>query len=208
MQQTNSQVSIFGVPTDVGAGRRGASMGPEGLRVAGLVEALIARGVDVDDLGDLKGPKNPWTGPREGYRHLDEVVAWNRAVLEASSAELARGRMPIMLGGDHCLAIGSIAAVANHCRASGRKLRVLWLDAHTDVNTAAISPSGNLHGMPVACLLGHGPAALTGWSGPRATLAPGDIRFIGIRSVDADEKQAIRQLGLFLAVMQVPQGGA
>ena len=130
MQQFDRPVSIFGVPTDVGAGRRGASMGPEGLRVAGLVEALLARGIDVVDRGDLKGPKNPWQGPEAGYRHLDEVVAWNRAVLEASTAELAQGRMPVMLGGDHCLAIGSIAAVANHCRATGKMLRVLWLDAH------------------------------------------------------------------------------
>ena len=196
MQQTNSQVSIFGVPTDVGAGRRGASMGPEGLRVAGLVEALIARGVDVDDLGDLKGPKNPWTGPRAGYRHLDEVVAWNRAVLEASSAELARGRMPIMLGGDHCLAIGSIAAVANHCRATGRKLRVLWLDAHTDFNTSQITPSGNVHGMPVACLCGIGPDELTGLGGVSPSMQVAQFRQIGIRSVDPDEKRLVKEHGL------------
>jgi len=196
MQQTNSQVSIFGVPTDVGAGRRGASMGPEGLRVAGLVEALIARGVDVDDLGDLKGPKNPWAGPRAGYRHLDEVVAWNRAVLEASSAELARGRMPIMLGGDHCLAIGSIAAVANHCRATGRKLRVLWLDAHTDFNTSQITPSGNVHGMPVACLCGIGPDELTGLGGVSPSMQVAQFRQIGIRSVDPDEKRLVKEHGL------------
>ncbi|MCD9005700.1 arginase [Luteimonas sp. XNQY3] len=196
MQQTYSPVSIFGVPTDVGAGRRGASMGPEGLRVAGLVEALRARGVDVDDLGDLKGPKNPWAGPRDGYRHLDEVVAWNRVVLEASSAELARGRMPIMLGGDHCLAIGSIAAVANHCRATSRKLRVLWLDAHTDFNTSQITPSGNVHGMPVACLCGIGPAALTGIGGVTPSMQVAQFRQIGIRSVDPDEKRLVKAHGL------------
>jgi arginase len=100
------------------------------------------------------------------------------------------------MGGDHCLAIGSISAVAAHCRRERKHLRVIWLDAHTDVNTAAISPSGNLHGMPVACLLGHGPEQLVGWSGQRAAVAPEDIDFIGIRSVDADEKQAIRQLDL------------
>jgi len=196
MQQTYSPVSIFGVPTDVGAGRRGASMGPEGLRVAGLVEALIARGVDVDDLGDLKGPKNPWTGPQDGYRHLEQVVAWNRAVLEASSTELARGRMPIMLGGDHCLAIGSIAAVANHCRANGRKLRVLWLDAHTDFNTSQITPSGNVHGMPVACLCGIGPEVLTGIGGVSPSMQVAQFRQIGIRSVDPDEKRLVKEHGL------------
>lgn len=196
MQQTYPPVSIFGVPTDVGAGRRGASMGPEGLRVAGLVEALMARGVDVADLGDLKGPKNPWTGPHEGYRHLEEVVAWNRAVLEASTAELARGRMPVMLGGDHCLAIGSIAAVANHCRTQGRKLRVLWLDAHTDFNTSQITPSGNVHGMPVACLCGIGPDVLTRLGGASPSMQVSQFRQIGIRSVDPDEKRMVKEHGL------------
>src|SRR3546814_2298896 len=107
-------------------------MGPEALRVAGLVEALAARGIDVIDRGNVEGPRNPWQPPVEGYRHLDEVVAWNRAVLEATTRELDAGRMPIMLGGDHCLAMGSITAVAAHCRKHGRKLRILWLDAHTD----------------------------------------------------------------------------
>ena len=113
-------VSVFGVPTDVGAGTRGASMGPEALRVAGLVEALAARGVDVVDRGDVGGPRNPWMAPVDGYRHLDEVVAWNRAVMDMSAAELAAGRMPVMLCGDHGLAMGSITAVARHCRAQGR----------------------------------------------------------------------------------------
>ncbi|ASR42619.1 arginase [Xanthomonas citri pv. mangiferaeindicae] len=196
MQHAYPPVSIFGVPTDVGAGRRGASMGPEGLRVAGLAEALLARGIDVVDLGDLKGPRNPWQGPQGGYRHLDEVVAWNRAVLEASSAELARGRMPIMLGGDHCLAIGSIAAVARHCRAVGKTLRVLWLDAHTDFNTSQITPSGNVHGMPVACLCGIGPEVLTGLGGETPATRVDQFRQIGIRSVDPDEKRLVKAHGL------------
>ncbi|UNK41965.1 arginase [Luteimonas sp. S4-F44] len=196
MQHAYPPVSIFGVPTDVGAGRRGASMGPEGLRVAGLAEALLARRIDVVDLGDLKGPRNPWQGPQGGYRHLDEVVAWNQAVLEASSAELARGRMPIMLGGDHCLAIGSIAAVARHCRAVGKTLRVLWLDAHTDFNTSQITPSGNVHGMPVACLCGIGPDVLTGLGGETPATRVDQFRQIGIRSVDPDEKRLVKAHGL------------
>ncbi len=196
MQQSYRPVSIFGVPTDVGAGRRGASMGPEGLRVAGLVEALLARGIDVVDRGDLKGPKNPWTAPEAGYRHLDEVVAWNRAVLDAATAELAQGRMPVMLGGDHCLAIGSIAAVANHCRAVGKTLRVLWLDAHTDFNTSQITPSGNVHGMPVACLCGIGPEALVALGGHVPATRVAEFRQIGIRSVDPDEKRLVKEHGL------------
>ncbi|KAG1254881.1 hypothetical protein G6F68_010639 [Rhizopus microsporus] len=161
-------VSLIGVPTDVGAGHRGARLGPEALRVAGLPEALEARGVDVRDLGNLDGPRNPWTAPVEGYRHLDEVVAWNHALMEASYAELQAGRMPIMLGGDHCLGIGSITAVARWCREQGKTLRVLWLDAHSDFNTSDVTPSGNIHGMPVACLCGLGPDALTRLGGTKA----------------------------------------
>lgn len=189
-------VSVFGVPTDVGAGTRGASMGPEALRVAGLVEALAARGVEVADRGDVAGPRNPWMPPVEGYRHLDEVVAWNRAVMEMSAAELAAGRMPVMLGGDHCLAMGSITAVARHCRAHGKRLRVLWLDAHADFNTSAITPSGNVHGMPVACLCGLGPDALVNLGGQGPMISPGDVRQIGIRSVDPEEKRLVREHGL------------
>jgi arginase len=189
-------VSLIGAPTDVGASVRGAGMGPDALRVAGLAEALAGHGFEVIDRGNLSGPPNPWNAPAEGMRHLPEVIAWNRAVFDAVSTALAMRHIPLVMGGDHCLAIGSISAVARQCREERKDLRVIWLDAHTDVNTAAISPSGNIHGMPVACLLGHGPEELVGWSGERAAITAAGIDFIGIRSVDADEKQAIRQLGL------------
>lgn len=189
-------VSLIGAPTDVGASVRGAGMGPDALRVAGIAEALVAHRFDVIDRGNLAGPPNPWNAPQQGVRHLAEVIAWNRAVFEAVSTALAMDHVPLLMGGDHCLAIGSISAVARHCRQHRKNLRVVWLDAHTDVNTAAISPSGNLHGMPVSCLLGHGPPELVGWSGEQAALDANSIDFIGIRSVDADEKQAIRELQL------------
>ena len=196
MSRHYSPISIFGVPTDVGAGTRGARMGPEALRVAGLVEALAARGVDVVDRGNVEGPRNPWMPPVDGYRHLDEVVAWNRAVMQMSARELAAGRMPILLGGDHCLAVGSIAAVARHCRDSGKQLRILWLDAHTDFNTQQITPSGNIHGMPVACLCGIGPDPLTSIGGHVPEIVPAQIRQIGIRSVDQEEKRLVKQHAL------------
>lgn len=196
MSRNYPPVSIFGAPTDIGAGTRGARMGPEALRVAGLVEALAARGVDVVDRGNVDGPRNPWTGPVDGYRHLDEVVAWNRAVMDRSGRELAAGRMPVLLGGDHCLAVGSIAAVARHCRDTGKQLRILWLDAHTDFNTHEITPSGNIHGMPVACLCGIGPEALTGIGGHVPEIVPAQLRQIGIRSVDQGEKRLVKQHGL------------
>jgi len=189
-------VSLIGAPTDIGAGSRGASMGPEALRVAGLPQALSGRGLDVVDRGNLAGPLNPWQPPRDGYRHFAEVIAWNRALMEAELAELAAGRIPILLGGDHCLAIGSISAVARHCRERGRKLRMLWLDAHADFNTAEITPSGNIHGMPVACLCGHGPRELTELGGKAPALNADEVRQIGIRSVDPNEKRLVHDVGL------------
>jgi arginase len=192
----NHSISLIGAPTDIGAGARGASMGPEALRVAGLGAALQGRGLNVLDRGNLTGPANPWLAPVDGYRHLAEVVAWNQAVHDAMLAELQGGRLPILLGGDHCLGIGSISAVARHCRNTGKKLRVLWLDAHADFNTSLLTPSGNLHGMPVACLCGHGPQALVAMGGTVPAINPKVLRQIGIRSVDAGEKRLVHQVGL------------
>ena len=189
-------VSLIGVPTDIGAGTRGASMGPEALRVAGLGDALRRFGVEVRDCGNLHGPDNPWLPPVQGFRHLPEVTVWNRLLHEAVYAQLSQGRMPIVMGGDHCLGIGSISAVARHCRAQGRKLRVLWLDAHSDFNTAALTPSGNIHGMPVACLCGLGPDELTGIGGQVPALRPQDVRLMGIRSVDEGEKRLVHDMGV------------
>jgi arginase len=189
-------VSLIGAPTDIGAGHRGASMGPEALRVANLKPALESHGVDVEDTGNLLGPANPWLPPVNGYRHLAEVVAWNQAVHDASMAVLRRGRMPIVLGGDHCLGVGTISAAARHCRDTGKKLRVLWLDAHADFNTSSLTPSGNIHGMPVAVLCGHGPAALTSIGGQVPAISAKVMRQIGIRSVDAGEKKFVHEQGL------------
>lgn len=189
MQRT--AVSLIGAPTDVGAGSLGARLGPDALRVAGLAQALQAHGVDVADRGNLSGPPNPQAPPVAGHRHLPEVIEWCRRVADAVRAELQGGRLPVLLGGDHSLAIGSIGAVAAHCRAVGRPLRVLWLDAHADFNTCELTPSGNLHGMPVAVLCGHGPQALTALAGPAPALRVQEIRQVGIRSVDAGERRFV-----------------
>lgn len=193
---TDLTVRLIGAPTDVGASVRGASMGPEALRVAGIAEMLARRGLHTEDAGNLQGPTNPWLTPAGGYRHLEEVVAWNLLVRDAVGDALAAGHLPVLLGGDHSLGIGSISAVARHCRQAGRKLRVLWLDAHADFNTNLLTPTGNLHGMPVACLCGDGPEALTGLSGSRPALQPAWIRQIGIRSVDEGERHLVHQAGL------------
>ena len=189
-------ISLIGLPTDIGAGHRGASMGPEALRVAGLEAALRARGRVVNDIGNLIGPLNPWLPPVNGYRHLEQVVAWNRLAYASMIAELRAQRLPIMLGGDHCLAIGSIGAVARFCKEENKKLRVIWLDAHADFNTSGITPSGNVHGMPVACLCGYGPQPLTDLDGFGQMLLPGQIKQVGIRSVDEGERALVHDVGI------------
>ena len=174
-------------------------MGPEALRVAGLEPALRARGLSVRDMGNLQGPANPWQPAQGGYRHLPQVLAWNQALHAAVAQTLQAGSLPIVLGGDHCLGMGSISAVARHCRQKGHKVRVLWLDAHADFNTCELTPSGNLHGMPMAVLCGHGPAELVGLGGFSAqdpALKPRWVRQIGIRSVDPGEKQFVHEQGL------------
>ena len=196
MIASSQTVQLIGAPTDIGAGTRGASMGPEALRVAGIVEILTRQGAQVLDSGNLSGPANPMQAAVDGYRHLAEVTAWNEAVYGAVYQALQQGHFPVLMGGDHCLGIGSISAVARHCREQGKKLLVLWLDAHADFNTNQLTPSGNVHGMPVACLCGYGPAQLTGLSGQTPAITSGDVRQIGIRSVDAGEKQLIYQQGL------------
>ncbi|MEY4346088.1 MAG: hypothetical protein RL032_1920 [Pseudomonadota bacterium] len=187
----NHLISLIGAPTDIGAGTRGASMGPEALRVANIVSVLTSHGLEVQDRGNLTGPSNPWLPPVDGYRHLAEVTAWNQTLHGAVHAELQLGRMPIVLGGDHCLGIGSISAVARHCRDVGKKLRVLWLDAHADFNTNALTPSGNIHGMPVACLCGFGPKELIEIGGHVPAIQAKWVRQIGIRSVDEGEKRFV-----------------
>ena len=189
-------VSLIGAPTDIGAGMPGARPGPDALRVAGLTEAIARFGFDVRDTGNLAGPPNPLGVAENGFRHLPEVAAWNRVVHAAIYTELEHGCLPVLLGGDHSLAIGSISAVARHCRERRKKLRVLWLDAHADFNTAALTPSGNLHGMPVACLCGHGPRELVELGGFSPALSPKAIRQIGIRSVDPGEKRLVHDAGI------------
>jgi arginase len=185
--------ALIGAPTDVGASERGASMGPEALRVAGLARRLQEYGLEVVDRGNLAGPGNPVQPPENGYRHLDEVVFWNRLVHDAVFAELREERLPALLGGDHSLAIGSISAAARHCRQAGRKLRVLWLDAHADFNTHELSPSGNVHGMPLACLCGFGPPELLSLAGPVPAITPDCVRLVGVRSVDPGERRFVHE---------------
>ncbi len=190
------QIQIIGAPTDVGASRTGCRLGPGALRVARLGPALEGFGYQVYDAGDVTGPPNPELPPVGGYRHLAEVAAWNTAVRDAVREALDAGRLPIMVGGDHCLAIGSISAAAAWCRTVGKQLRVLWVDAHADFNTWEGTPTGNIHGMPVACLTGEGPAELIGLSDQVPAIEPSQVRQVGLRSVDQQEKQRLVDRGV------------
>ena len=194
---SQTRATLIGLPTDVGASRLGSAMGPDALRVAQLGPALERLGLAVQDLGNLAGPANP-RGARDthGVRNLAECLAWNHIAHDAVERALQQEQLPIVLGGDHTLATGSISAVARHCRATGKHLRVLWLDAQSDCNTPESAPSGNLHGMPVASLCGLGPAALAALSDCVPALPASAFCQVGLRSVDASEKRMIRELGL------------
>ena len=197
-----SSVALIGAPTDVGAGRRGASMGPEALRVAGIDKSLRRLGRNVIDRGNLGGPINPESTRVNGYRHLAEVATWCTSVRDAVYESLSAGEFPIVMGGDHSLAIGSVAAVARHCAEHNKALAMLWLDAHADFNDASSSPSGNLHGMPVAVICGRGPSELTALGDRVPMLGAERIVQIGIRSVDEIEKRSVVDSGLVVYDMR------
>lgn len=195
-------VALIGAPTDVGAGHRGASMGPEALRVAGLPRSLRRLRCEVNDRGNLSGPGNPEAARENGYRHLRQAAVWCITVRDSVYESLAAGEIPILMGGDHCLAIGSIAAVATFCGQRQQPLSVLWLDAHADFNLPESSPTGNLHGMPVSVITGHGPAELASLGTQRPIVPAERIVQVGIRSVDEIEKRLVVDSGLVVYDMR------
>jgi len=189
-------IEMIGAPTDIGAADRGSSMGPEALRVAGIDLMLRKMGLRVVDSGNVAGPPNPDAPVSDGYRHLAEAAEWCDNLKSAVANALGNGHLPLVMGGDHSIAIGSIAAVAEHCAANDTPLSVVWLDAHADFNTPKTSPSGNIHGMPVAVLCGDGPPALTDLSSRNPILKPDELVQLGVRSVDHIEKAAVAEAGL------------
>lgn len=200
----HGRIALLGCPIEVGASQRGALMGPAGLRTAGLARVLESLGYRVEDHGDIL-PRDlvPVAGPApENARFYTEIAAWMRA-LSARSYEVARtGATPIFLGGDHSLSMGSVNGVARHWAEQGRKLFVLWLDAHADYNMPAISPSGNMHGMSSAFLCGEsGLDDLLG-AEPRASISPAQLSLFGIRSIDPLEKAAVKERGIDIADMR------
>lgn len=194
-----SEIAIIGVPIDLGAGRRGVDMGPSALRYAGLLGRLEALGHTVHDLGNLQVPiAETSAAPLEGerLRYLEPIAAVCAALAERVAECVAAGQLPLVLGGDHSLAIGSASGSAR-----GRTLGLLWIDAHGDFNTAETTRSGNIHGMPLAALTGRGHPLLTGLAGRTPAVRPEHVALVGVRDLDPLEREALRASGIHVATM-------
>ncbi|MCJ2069036.1 arginase [Methylobacterium sp. J-030] len=186
------RIALIGAPIEVGTSEPGALMGPAALRTAGLVRALADLGYAVADHGDIV-PDGP-----VGERGLDAVAAWTRALSRAVENALVGGALPLTAGGDHSLSLGSIDGVMRHCARHGRPLVVLWLDAHADFNTPETSPSGNVHGMPLAALCGEAGFPHLFADPVPAALSPTNVHLFGLRSIDAGERALVtaRRVGV------------
>jgi arginase len=194
---TNRQVHIIGVPMDLGAGRRGVDMGPAAVRVAGLGAKAAALGYAVKDCGNVFVEQPERLRDESDRAHfLAEIASASARLAEKTRKILDEGGMPIVLGGDHSIAIGSVSGVAAHFRDRGERVGVIWLDAHADMNTPETTASGNIHGMPLACLMGRGPAELTEIFGFTPKVDPRNVALIGIRDIDPGERALIRELGV------------
>ena len=196
-------VALIGAPFDLGTHERGPALGPAFVRTAGLAAALAQLGLAVEDRGDVAAPASAALAQAvPNARNLSRVAAWSRALADTVEAALGDRRLPLVIGGDHSLSIGSIDGVARHCAAQGRELFVLWLDAHADINTPGTSPSGNMHGMPLAALTGENGFGDAFAARPLARLDPGNLHMFGIRSVDPGERELIRARGIDVVDMR------
>ena len=191
-----SRIAIIGAPIEIGTSEPGALMGPAALRTAGLARTLGNLGHAVHDAGDVAPD-----GPAEG-RDLAAAGAWTRALSAAVAGALRDGALPIVIGGDHSLSLGSLDAVLRHCGSEGRPLDVLWLDAHADFNTPETSPSGNVHGMPLAALCGEPGFTVLFPDAARPRLEPARVHLFGLRSIDAGERALVAAAGVDVVDMR------
>jgi len=195
-------VSIIGFPMDLGADRRGVDMGPSALRIAGLQTKLESLGYKVDDNGDIKieiMERQKIKDPK--LKYLDEIIKTSKLLADKVERVLDKGDFPLCIGGDHSMALGTISGIASYCKKRKQKLGVIWIDAHSDMNTDETSPSGNIHGMPLASLLGLGCDELVNLLGFSPKLDPENCALIGIRSIDEAEKVNIKKLGVPIYTM-------
>jgi arginase len=199
----HSHIAIIGAPLDLGQDRRGVDMGPSALRVANLNARLKSLGYEVEDLGNIH-VEQAETAPAGDQRakFLPQIAAACEDLAGRVHGAMARGSVPLVLGGDHSVAIGTVSGVARHFRERDGRVGLIWLDAHADMNTPDTSPSGNIHGMPLACLLGMGPDALAGLSGFRPKLAARNTVIVGLREVDLTERPHVRESGVHAFTMR------
>ncbi|MCF6093867.1 arginase [Microaerobacter geothermalis] len=192
-------IALIGVPMDLGADRRGVDMGPSAIRYAGVEKRLINLGYIVEDLGDITvpRPKKLETVPNHNLKYLEEVAEANEELSKIVSQVMADGSFPLVIGGDHSIAIGTIAGICQH----KMKLGVIWFDAHGDLNTGETSPSGNIHGMSLAVSLGLGHPVLTSIGGNHAKVHPENVVIIGARDLDAGERKLIKDMGIHVFTM-------
>ncbi|MDX1623855.1 MAG: arginase [Gemmatimonadota bacterium] len=196
-------IHLLGVPLDLGAGRRGVDMGPSALRIAGIRSRLEAIGCEVVDGGDIRVPPPESADPGEpAARYLEEIAAVNRTLASRVRRALDEGATPLVLGGDHSIAIGSVAGAGGWARDRGEEIGLLWFDAHADMNTPETTPSGNIHGMPLAVCLGHGPPSLVEIGGFSPKVRPERVALIGARDLDHGERERVRDTGLRVFTMR------
>ena len=198
------KIRIIGVPMDLGASRRGVDMGPSALRVAGLQARIKQLGHQVEDIGNIpvKQPEEMSYGEKRA-KYLGEIAEACKDLGEAVEKSLVEGFMPLVLGGDHSIAAGSISGVAAHFRKEDKKqVGYIWLDAHGDMNTPESSPSGNVHGMPLASIMGYGPPELVELMGFKPKVEPQNIVLVGIRDLDSQEKKLVKKSGVHVFTMR------
>jgi arginase len=187
---------------DLGSGRRGVDMGPSAIRIAGLDDRLVELGHKVIDEGDIviKNMEELKVG-QENARYLSEIARAAGALARKVDRIMTLKHFPLILGGDHSIAVGTVSGIAGYAGSQGKKAGLLWIDAHGDINTPETSPSGNIHGMPLAALLGYGAAELTGVSGPAPKVDPANVALVGIRSLDSGEKKRLKETGVQVHTM-------
>jgi len=196
-------IAIIGAPLDLGAGRRGVDMGPSAMRVANLNRRLAELGYEVEDLGNVHVIQRESQGEVDSRaKYLPQIAETCTTVAEMVDQALAAGKFPLVLGGDHSIAVGTVSGASRFFHERGEKLGLIWIDAHTDMNTPEISPSGNVHGMPLACCIGHGPKELTGMFGYSPKVNPANVALVGIRSVDAQERNLVQGSGVHAFTMR------
>ncbi len=192
-----SHIAIIGAPLDLGQGRRGVDMGPSAVRVANLNARLASLGYAVEDLGNV--PVEQAEASPEGHPHakyLPQIAATCQRLAVLVGETLSRGSIPLVLGGDHSVAVGTVSGVSQYFREKGQRVGLIWLDAHADMNTPESSPSGNVHGMPLACIAGMGPPELTELFGYKPKIDPRNTVIVGLRDVDQMERPHVRDSGV------------